>query len=253
MKRKLTGSATGSLILFFASSMLASVLGLRQVDRMTTEPGWVAGGDIAAGAVIMPNMLKEARISDGANVMSDPRSLFGKRLKIAKKEGDTFKPDDVVAAPARKTLAQAIPEGRVLYTLIPNAGGIPHSQLTGGDRLDVLVTGRGGVRTVARDVRLIGVMGGAKSQAPADGGAIAMLKQKPKDKSGSTGVALVVAVYPDDVYPLASIGSNDKVSLVLHGSRDTADGKPLTVRAVPTHRAIEVVSGLSRSRVNVRL
>ncbi len=255
MKRKLTGSATGSLILFFASSMLASVLGLRQVDRMTTEPGWVAGGDIAAGAVITPNMLKEARISDGANVLSDPRSLFGKRLKIAKKEGDTFKPDDVVAAPARKTLAQAIPEGRVLYTLIPNAGGIPHSQLTGGDRLDVLVTGRGGVRTVARDVRLIGVMGGGgNAQGAADGGPISMLKQKPKDKSGDrTGVALVVAVYPDDVYPLASIGSKDKVSLVLHGSRDVADGKPLTVRAVPTHRAVEVVSGLSRSKVHIRL
>ncbi|WP_373084961.1 hypothetical protein, partial [Zhongshania sp.] len=223
--------------------------------RMTTEPGWVAGGDIAAGAVIMPNMLKEARVSDGANVMSDPRSLFGKRLKIAKKEGDTFKPGDVVAAQKRKTLAQAIPEGRVLYTLIPNAGGIPHTQLTGGDRLDVLVTGRGGVRTVARDVRLIGVMGGgAKAQGPGDGGAVGMLKQKPKDKSGSgAGVSLVVAVYPDDVYPLASIGSSDKVSLVLHGSRDLADGKPLTVRAVPTHRSIEVVSGLSRSRVNVRL
>ncbi|EIF43855.1 hypothetical protein DOK_06372 [gamma proteobacterium BDW918] len=255
MKRKLTGSATASLVLFFASSMLASVLGLRQVDRMTTEPGWVAGGDIAAGAVIMPNMLKEARISDGANVMSDPRSLFGKRLKIAKKEGDTFKPEDIAPAPARKTLAQAIPEGRVLYTLIPNAGGIPHSQLTGGDRLDVLVTGRGGVRTVARDVRLIGVMdGSAKSQAAADGGPISMLKQKPKNKSGSrTGVSLVVAVYPDDVYPLASIGSNDKVSLVLHGSRDLADGQPLRVRAVPTHRSVEVVSGLSRSKVHIRL
>tara|TARA_R110001592_G_scaffold89237_1_gene262577 strand:- start:29283 stop:30059 length:777 start_codon:yes stop_codon:yes gene_type:complete len=254
MKRKLTGSATGSLILFFASSMLASVLGLRQVDRMTTEPGWVAGGDIAAGAVIMPSMLKEARISDATNVLSDPRSLFGKRLKIAKKEGDTFKPDDVVAAPARKTLAQAIPEGRVLYTLIPSAGGIPHSQLTGGDRLDVLVTGRGGVRTLARDVRLIGVMGGGSTQGAADGGVMGMLKQKPKNKSGAgTGVALVVAVYPDDVYPLASIGSNDKVSLVLHGRRDVADGKPLTVRAVPTHRAVEVVSGLSRSKVHIRL
>ncbi|MFT4919277.1 MAG: hypothetical protein ACI8RU_001896, partial [Zhongshania aliphaticivorans] len=68
-----------------------------------------------------------------------------------------------------------------------------------------------------------------------------------------TGVSLVVAVYPDDVYPLASIGSNDKVSLVLHGSRDLADGQPLRVRAVPTHRSIEVVSGLSRSRVNIRL
>jgi hypothetical protein len=43
------------------------------------------------------------------------------------------------------------------------------------------------------------------------------------------------------------------VSLVLHGSRDLADGQPLRVRAVPTHRSVEVVSGLSRSKVHIRL
>ncbi len=249
MKRKLTGSATGSIILFFASSMLASVLGLRQIDRLNTETAWVAGGDIPAGQMITRALLREAKVKDTDNAILDPRAIIGKTLTTNKRSGDTFSANEL-ALPKRPTLAQAVPEGRVLYTLRPDPSSIPFAQLRGGDRLDVLVTNRHGVHTVASDVRLIGVMrnGAAANNTSAD-----VMSLLPKDRSAATGGAnvasLVVAVYPQHVYPLASIGKSDKVSLVLHSAR----GEKLAVRPAATHREVEMVSGLSRKKVLLRL
>lgn len=255
MKRKLTGSATGSIILFLASSVLASALGIRQVDRMSLEEAWVASADLKIGQIITPRFLSKQKIKpvDG-QVMAEPSSLIGKRLTVEKKAGEAFGTQDVV--PVRTpTLAQAVPEGRVLYTLTPDPSGIPVSQLRGGDRLDVLVSNRFGVTSVAKDVRLIGVMRPSRGAASSgDKGVMSLLEQnRPAAAAGSGVTSLVVAVYPEDIYPLASIGSKDKVSLVLHGSRDLADGQPLTVKPAQTHREIEMVQGLTRKTIRVRI
>lgn len=249
MKRKLTGSATGSIVLFFASSMLASVLGLRQIDRLNTETAWVAGGDIPAGQMVTRALLREAKVKDTSHAIIDPRQIIGKTLTKNKRDGETFNASEL-AVPKRPALAQAVPEGRVLYTLKPDPSSIPFSQLRGGDRLDVLVRNRHGVHTVATDVRLIGVMRNGAAAKNNSGDVMSLL---PKDRSATAGGAnvasLVVAVYPQHVYPLASIGKSDKVSLVLHSAR----GEKLAVRPAATHREVEMVSGLARKKVLLRL
>lgn len=255
MKRKLTGSATGSIILFLASSMLASVLGIRQVDRMSLEDAWVASADLKIGQIIIPRFLDQQKIKpQEGQAMADPRALIGKRLTVDKKAGESFDPQDVIPVQT-PTLAQVVPEGRVLYTLTPDPSGIPVAQLRGGDRLDVLVSNRFGVTSVAKDVRLIGVMRPSRgAAASSDKGVMSLLEQNRPAAAGGSGVtSLVVAVYPEDIYPLARIGSKDKVTLVLHGARDMADGEPLTVKPVQTHREIEMVQGLTRKTIRVKI
>lgn len=254
MKRKLTGSATGSIVLFLASSMLASVLGIRQVDRLGAEDVWVASTNLKVGEIITPKFLERRKMKPSGEVLAEPRALIGKQLRTEKKAGEPFDRDDVVAL-TRPTLAQAVPEGRVLYTLTPDPSSLPFSQLRGGDRLDVLATGPMGVRTVARDVRLIGVMrpGGSQTK-PGTGGVMSLLPQKqPAASKGSKVTSLVVAVYPDHVYPLANVRGAEKVTLVLHGTRDLARGAPLAVQPRATHREVEMVQGLDRKKIKVRI
>lgn len=254
MKRKLTGSATGSIVLFLASSVLASVLGIRQVDRLGSEMAWVTTTDLKIGEVVTPRFLEQRKVKADGAVLADPRALVGKKLRVEKKAGEPFHSQDVVA-PTTPSLAQAIPEGRVLYTLSPDPQSIPFTQLRGGDRLDVLATGPGGVRTVARDVRLIGVMRPPTRGGAAGGdGVMSLLPQKTAASDGNSKVtSLVVAVYPDDVYPLANVRGSERVTLVLHGARDLARGEPLSVRPAQTYREVEMVQGLSRTKVKVRI
>lgn len=250
MKRKLSGSATTSMVLFFASSLLASVLGLRQVERFSSEPGWVASRDISAGQFITPAFLEKARIKDSAHLITEPEKLIGKQLRINKKSGEPFSLDDL-STPKTPTLAQVVPAGRVLYTLKPDPHGIPVEQLRGGDRLDVLVRNRGGVHKVASDVRLIGVMRPGRSTQ--NGGNVMSLIPQNSAASSGRAISLVIAVQPHEVYPLASISGGDQVSLVLHGTEDLAQGGPLAIQPKATHREVEMVQGLSRSKIQLRL
>lgn len=252
MKRKLSGSATGSMVLFFASSVLASVLGLRQVEHFTTEPGWVAKTHLPAGQLITPAFIREARIKGDLQSVTQPGQLIGKMLRVDKKSGEAFSYGDL-ATPKAKTLAQVVPVGRVLYTLKPAPHSVPVEQLRGGDRLDVLVKNRSGVHKVASDVRLIGVMRPSNGKHSGDNVMSLLPQKKSATANGRNITSLVVAVHPHEVYPLASIGGADQVSLVLHGSHDLARGGPLAVKPKPTHREVEVVQGLKISKVKLRL
>ena len=143
----------------------------------------------------------------------------------------------------------------MLYTLTPKKTAIPHSQIRYGDRLDILVSGRRGVRTVASDVLLMGALeqrnGG---QATAKGrGMLTALAAQPGNKAGADeGIPLVLAVSPDDIYPLAGIGSNETVTIVLHGEQEIAKGELLKIKPAATHRQVELVTGLERSKAVVR-
>ncbi len=257
MKRKTKGSVTASVVLFVASGVFASVLGLRQYDRATTTLGWVSSSALEAGQIVTRQVLTQARVKIEQAGIGNPQHLLGKRLTVDKRPGDTFLPGDVKTpeAPPPRSLAQHVPEGRVLYTLSLTTGStIPLSQLNNGDRLDVLVSGRRGVRTAATDVRLIGVIRKRAESKPAAGDQkiTSLLPQKSKRAvSGSTGDALVLAVSPEHVYPLANIGGTDKVSLVLHSAHDVASGKAVSVTPTNRQRPVEVVVGLSRTTVYV--
>lgn len=248
MKRNLTGSTTATFTVFIVSGILASVLGVRQVERLTTEEAWVVKSNMSAGQTITTDSLKQVRLnSDEAGIVM-PEKFIGKRLAVNKSPGDTITQNDV-AKPKSSSVAQKIPEGRVLYTIIPHKSALPHTLLRNGDRIDVLVRDRNGVHLVAEDVRLIGTIKSSSKAAASDlKGLMGMATGKKPAASNQT--AWVVAVYPQDVYPLASIANNKNVSLVLHGS-STNSNQALRIRPEATHRKIELMNGLARKEIKV--
>ena len=250
----MTGRASALVAVFVITGILVLVLGARQVYRLTTSPTWVASSDLEAGHVITPESLKRARSGDDGGI-DNPRALLGKQLEVDKEKGDVFRPVDLTMAP-KSWLAAKVPEGRVLYTLTPKNTAIPHSQIRYGDRLDILARGSRGVRTVASDVLLMGALSqnnGAAAPAKGRGMLTALAAQPGGSKGrGDDGIPLVLAVRPDDVYPLAGIGSNEEVSIVLHGEAELAAGELLKIAPSATHRQIEMVSGLERTQTVVR-
>lgn len=247
MKRKINGSVTGAIILFLTSGMLASVLGLRQFERASSVTGWVLNQNLAAGQLLSADVLRQDRIpKDIANAsLQNPRQLVGQQLKSDKSAGSVITAPDLIP-PAKLTLSNAIPAGRVLYTM-PHHDGLPVAQLNSGDRFDVVVTGRT-IRTVARDVQLIAVL--KPSVKPSEDG---IMSQINTDKGAPlAGTSLVMAVRPADVYPLASIGAKDKVSLILHSAQDIAKGRKHSIDPPSHYREIEVLAGVHRHKVVVQ-
>jgi Flp pilus assembly protein CpaB len=161
-------------------------------------------------------------------------------------------------APSVPDLAQLIPEGRVLYSLnVPNKT-LPPSGLTGGDSLDVLVSGISGAgkhrtaNVLVRDARLVAytrnhpparqeeapkkTLLGVKVDPPS--------QAKPKD----SGAVLMLAVEPEDVIPLAEVdGSGLHLSIVLHGERGYREKRA----SVAGRNRVEVIQGRQASLVVV--
>lgn len=243
MKRKFKGSTTVALGVFLVSSLLAGTLSMRQFERLTTHEILAINGQWPAGSLVHENMLKLIRVDDDILGLKDPRLLIGKFLTSAKDNGEMITSSDVMR-PAKSWLSEQVPESKVLYTLKPKSGTIPHSQLRNGDSFDVLVTGRRGVRTVASDVRLVGVMKGKKVV-----GELNPLSRSASKQNLHSAVSLVIAVEPDEVYPLASITANEVVSIVLHGKNVEHNRASIEPRA--THRTIELLTGLKRRNIRV--
>lgn len=251
MKRRYSGGTTVAVSLFLISGVLAGVLGLRELERHGTEEVWALNGDWPAGAIVQSGMLRRIRVESEAGGVGDARLLIGRQLVTAKGDGEPLRPVEL-RPPARSWLAQQVPQNRVLYSFIPRKGSIPHTQLRNGDRFDVLVRGRHGVRTVARDARLIGVLVG-KTPAVSRPTGLAGLTLPPAGRPRpSDGSPLVIAVAPEEVYPLASIGPQEEVTIALHPAAASPDGARRAIEPEPTHRRIELLSGLRRRSVDVR-
>jgi hypothetical protein len=253
MKKKLTGSTTAAISMFLISGVFASVLGARQFERYTTHEVLGLNGDWPAGVALEAAMLKKIRVDKDVSGIPDPRQVLGLKLGAPKKDGEVLRPAELKRA-ERSWLAQQVPEGKVLYTMAPQSGAIPYTQLRNGDSFDVIATGRNGVRTVARDVRLIGVSGGRSSGTDSrsdQGGFLGLAR--PKASVRGKGVSLVVAVAPEYVYPLAHISPKESVSIVLHGEESQVTERRAEIDPLPTHRQIEVVSGLKRKIISVAI
>lgn len=258
MKRKTKGSVTASIALFVTSGMLASFLGLRQYERATTVQTWVSNIPLEAGQVITGNLLERVRLDEDEAGIMNTDQLLGKRLRVSKAAGEAFRPGELEVQQRKiqkDSLSKHVPTGRVLFSLaLSKASELPLSQLNAGDRLDVLVRGRRGVRTAATDVRLIGIMKprrpGARENSR-EGVAGLLPQQSPRKAGGPKQSTLILAVAPGDVYPLAHIGTTESVRLVLHSAMDVAAGNPVSVTPEQRKRSVEVVFGLSRSSVLV--
>ena len=255
--RKAKGGATVLIMTVVISGALTSILGARQVQRISTEPQWVASADMQAGQVITYQELQEVRGKKDDRAVKSPAQLVGKLLAEDKPEGAPFYSSDI-KSPPRSWLAQKVPEGRVLYTLVPHNNTIPHTLLRNGDRFDVLVTGRRGVRTVAQEVQLIGALADKNSKASDDESGRTLItrltsRSNDSDKEASSSNApLIIAIRPGEVYPLASIRSDETVSLVLHGEAEVNGGALLNINPMTAlQHQIEVFSGLDRRSVYI--
>ncbi|WP_025563340.1 SAF domain-containing protein [Psychromonas sp. SP041] len=251
MKVKLTGSATGAMLLFTASGMLASVLGIRQIDKMSTVSAWTVSSHLESGQVITQRSLKKVRIDqdDVSGTIQNPRQLMGKTLKVNKQAGSAIYPSDLKVK-EKRSLSQAIPSGRVLYTLEHVQKGMPYGQMSDGDRFDVVVRSRNGVRTVARDIQLIGINYPAAKKAD-DNGLKNMLLPKKSQDANQPGVSLIVAIRPSDVHALTSIRASDTIAMIFHSAHDIAQGTQLNIDPKQRFRNVEMVAGIRRSNVRV--
>lgn len=258
MRAKRTkGGATILIMTVVISGALTSILGVRQMQRVSTEPQWVASVDLKKGEVIKPQQLTEVRGKSDSLIVDTSAQLVGKILVGDKLAGKPFYMTDL-QEPPRSWLAQKVPEGRVLYTLVPHNDTIPHTLLRNGDRFDVLVTGRRGVRTVAQDVQLIGALAqeGAKSEEKGRTLITRLTSRSAESKGSDNNVKapLIIAVKPEEVYPLANIAPDDTVSLVLHGETEVREGELLNINPLSASRhQIEVFSGQERKQVFIQL
>ncbi|QHS13627.1 hypothetical protein [Shewanella sp. Arc9-LZ] len=250
MKRKFTGSTTIAIALFVTSGVLASALGIRQVDRLSTTTAVVLSQDLKAGDTITSSVLTRRKTDkdDSEQSVQNPQQLLGKVLNVAKRKGDVVFANELIL-PTVKSLSYAVPEGRVLFTLSQLPTGLPFAKLNQGDRFDILVRGRKRVRTVARNVQLIGVLKPPKKTNNSKGAIDSLNAQSANSSNGA--LALVMAVRPGDVYPLASIGASDIVSIVLHSAYDIANGTQPLLGMAQTHRDIIIHSGNSRKTVSI--
>ncbi len=252
MRRKHTGSTIVAMAMFLVSGVLVSVLGIRQAESYTTQEAWGMRGDWPAGVLVKPEMLRKIRVDAEVPYMSDLHQLLGKLLVKDKRDGDALLQTELTVPP-RSWLAQQVPESKVLYTLTPHRSAIPHTQMRNGDSFDVVVTGRKGVRTVASNAQLIGVLSEGR-QAPVNKANLGSLVLPNRDNiKPMSKKHLVIAVAPEEVYPLASIDSKDKVSIVLHRAGISDGGVRASIRPEPRQRYVELVSGVNRREVVVDL
>lgn len=239
-------------ILFGVLLVIIVLLVWRQVVRLTTEPAWVASTSIEAGQLVTRDMLEIGRSSQAANSLQDPTQIIGRTLRVKVESGEVFRVADFTS-PSRQGLSKVVPEGRVLYTLVPDQTSIPHTQFSAGDRIDVVVRGARGVRTVAQNVIVMGALQPPKAYRNGGNGraSLTQLVNRSTGDATSTGTPLVLAVKPLDIYPLAGIGTQERISLVLHSASDVSNGAMVQIRPEYQHRTVEIYNGNERENVGV--
>ncbi|MEI8653086.1 hypothetical protein P4S57_10360 [Pseudoalteromonas sp. Hal273] len=246
------GATTAALTLLITSGMLASALGIRQVNDENSVTAWVVNKNMSAGQTVTVHDVEQKSIdpSNYSNIalsVQNPLALIGQKLATNKMVEQPLFDTDFIRAKSQN-LSEAIPAGRVLYTLKLNTLDIPLSRIHKGDRLDIVAKTNRLVRTVARDVQLIGVSKGPKSQAEKNG----VMDNLAKESNSATGgVSLVLAVLPKDVYSLAGIDNADKVSIIVHSAYDIEQGRLQNFSRLQTSRTIEVVKGVKNEAVYV--
>src|SRR5690606_32640452 len=99
-----------------AALTVAGVLGQRQYVRAITQDGWVAARALPAGHVVTLADLTQGRVGDRASsqLLAQPGDIVGKRLTVAKNEGESFAPTDL-ENPDQPWMSTMAPDGRVVF------------------------------------------------------------------------------------------------------------------------------------------
>ncbi|GED41175.1 SAF domain-containing protein [Cobetia marina] len=248
MNIRLNGSTTIAMVVFLISTSMASLLGYRQYERVGAEEVLVANDLIARGQIVTPQMLELKMMKDVAGGLQDMSMAIGKVMTRNRLPGDVIQSQDLQPV-KRQSFSHYIPEDRVLFSLPMASHSFPVSQIKPSDTFDVIGSLNGRVRVIAQQVRLMGTMNNPQP-SPVESGPLSSLSPQAIGKSSSQTSGLVIAALPEDIFRLASLGAQERVSLVLHG-KEVKHRLPIAP-AVQT-RQIEIFQGLQRRSVDITL
>jgi len=243
---------------------VVGLLAYRQVARIAhpSRAVVVAAVPLAAGHLIEKDDVKVVRRSadDVAPGAYAKRSeVEDRRLTRAKGPGEPILAVDfqpVTSAPG-KSLSRQIPEGRVLTTLTLQNLTLPAHSFKQGDRVDILIAAhtqdrRRRARVVVRDAYVVGYVTPVRPRPQEPKGLLGRGLGGGEGQSGPKLTALLIALQPDEVLPVAEIdGSGQHVSLVLHSDEEDA-ANPLVVSGGPPPRTVDLIVGANRERVLVQ-
>tara|TARA_R100001377_G_scaffold82177_3_gene62307 strand:- start:439 stop:1230 length:792 start_codon:yes stop_codon:yes gene_type:complete len=258
--KRIKGAGATLLAVIVTSGIAATALAERQYSRMTTDEAWIVTGALEVGHIMTAGDLQIASVDQSVAqlALNNPNAIIGRQLVNNKNPGDIISQGDLKIL-KKLGMTDVIPEGRVVFTLAPDAQLQPYlKQLRTGDNFDILVTRPGGqVTLLAADVLLLGnlqneelVMEDPDTEASILSAAVKIAN--PVSSNRGSGL-LILAVKPEDVYPLASsVGSGGMISIIAHRTQDVAEAR-LAVKPPPTlSRTIEVYEGLEKANVSVR-
>lgn len=254
------GQTVVRAVLLVAAVALIGVLLYRQVSRLggNRVPVWVAAVDLRPGQMVTPGLMKLTQAPPPKGALVEQQGIAGRQLKVAKAAGQPFYNADLEPRPVPPALATTIPVGRLMATVKVSALDLPTQELRNGDRLDIIQAGPEGVTMVAHDAFM---MGNLSSQSPAREGnrVMGVDLSPPTDRPAAPAEALVLGVFPEDVFPLAAAeASGQKLKIVLHSDTEVKSGVLLTPdppRPAPPGEglpAVEVIVGKTKETIYVR-
>jgi len=233
-KRFDRGLTVARAALVVAAVLLVGVLGYRQINRLTGEkvPVWIATGNLPKGAVVRAANLTLTRVSRPDGALVRRTDIEGRTLLFDKTSGSPFFPGDLEEPPPPPGVAQSIPAGRLLATVKVQSMDLPSLELKAGDRLDILQATTEGVRIVAHDAYMMGLMAAPAPTRAESGTVLGVDLSVPTARpTAPGGPALVLAVLPEDVFGLtAAEASGPKLKLVLHGAGEVQGNALIDLR-----------------------
>ena len=250
------GQTVVRAVLLVAAVGLIGVLLYRQVSRMggSRVAVWVSATDLRAGQNVSAGLMKQVQMLPPKGALVEHAAIEGRVLNVAKEAGQPFYVNDLAPRPVPPPLATTVPSGRLLATVKVAVLDLPTKELRTADRLDIIQAGPDGVRMIAHDAYM---MGNLTTRPPAGESNRIMgvdIAPPKADKPSAGAEALVLALFPKDVFPLAEAeASGGKLKIVLHSDAEVKansllDPTPKKVagRSLP---AVEILKGTKREKV----
>jgi Flp pilus assembly protein CpaB len=254
------------LTVFVVALAILGILSYRQFTRigLFTRPVVVAATTLIDGSILERQQLQLVRMSKAAapeGAVGAIADAEGRQILASKQPGEPITINDLRyrAVRQQKDLADLVPQGRVLTTLAFSNLSLPASELTRGDRIDVLVAGgsqaeQRRARVVVRDAYFIGHL---RRRNPSQGSQadniLGVDLSPPTAQPKRDEMALILALRPADVVPLAEIdGSGLHINLVLHGTDSVNSNSMLRVEGYPVPKSVDVIAGVERRKVFVQ-
>jgi Flp pilus assembly protein CpaB len=246
-------------LLLGLAAVVALVLLVRLGDRLLgpSRTILVAAEDLSPGQELTPGLFveKQVRVSKlPPDTTTDPSMLEGLRLSRAKTAGSPFVPEDFAARTSDTgSVTRIIPPGRVLMTLQIADNAAPFPDLRRGDRLNVVGVAPTWHGSVAQDAYMIGWIQPRETARASDRSKLFGVDVTPPSiRKPVETVSLLLGVRPIDVMPLAQAQAfGARLSLVVHGSREIAEGRilDLTGPQPPKEIEVELIAGAERRKV----